>query len=185
MRKMNAERFSKGKTTLVLSLLAAMLLTAGCADGNKQNTPDGKPNGEDGTVSPRVYPALSSVAETLMAEYTFPEMYELPEDQIEGEFGVSLDDFSDIYAATTVEYPGIERIFLGVAKDDASLEDAKDDLAAYFEMLKKEYVDYIPSEYKKAKNLDVYTDDDFLCLVVCDDGKEALNCVKKAVSAES
>ena len=167
------------RKTAIIALLM-LILTASFSCSDKSNI---KENDSENEIAEneKSYPAMSEISADLIENYSFPNMYTVPQEQIESEFGVLLSDFSDVSAAVTTEYPGIERIFLGIAKDDESLQNAKKQLNDYFDMLKAEYIDYLPAEYKKAKNAEIYTDGNFICLVVCSDYKDALKYIKTEI----
>ena len=157
-----------------------LILTASFSCSDKSNIKENDSENEI-TENEKSYPAMSEISADLIENYSFPNMYTVPQEQIESDFGINLSDFSDVSASVTTEYPGIERVFLGVAKDEESLENAKEQLNIYFDMLKAEYIDYLPAEYKKAKNVEIYTNENFICLIVCSDYKEALKYVKAEI----
>lgn len=169
---------------IISAVLAAVLLAAFPVSCSK-NDKDENINEENtvGNEDNQSFPEMSELAKKLTDDFDFPDMYVLPEDQIEAEFGVIPSDFSDICAVTTAEYPGIERIFLGVIAEESSkhISDIEERLNNYLEMLKAEYIDYIPSEYKKSKNAEVYTDGSFVALVICDDCKKALDTLQASI----
>lgn len=167
------------RKTAIIALLM-LILTASFSCSDKSNI---KENDSENEIAEneKSYPAMSEISADLIENYSFPNMYTVPQEQIESDFGINLSDFSDVSASVTTEYPGIERVFLGVAKDEESLENAKEQLNIYFDMLKAEYIDYLPAEYKKAKNVEIYTNENFICLIVCSDYKEALKYVKAEI----
>lgn len=167
-------------------LLLTALLTAGlcaCSDKESSLSPDGDSpqqenlsgNVEEETVS------VKNIADDLLENGSFPAMYELNEKEIERQFNLSPSLFSQVYAASADEYPGIECIFIGQLADEASKDEVTDALNSYLETLKAEYVDYLPAEYAKAKQVKVYSKSDFVCLVVAGDSDKALNIVKNHI----
>ena len=112
---------------------------------------------------------LKELGELIINTYAFPEMYILEKDEIKGEYGVSIENIDEVFAAVPMEYPGIERVFLAKISDSNLLEIAKTELNKTFDTIKAEYIDYLPDEYKKAKDVDIQYKNDILYLIISED----------------
>lgn len=125
--------------------------------------------------------SATQLSGTILDEYTFPAMYEVPTDELLAEFGISDKHFSEVSAYTTEEPYGIERVFFAIVKDGESIENAKTELTAYFDMIKGQSANYDPVEFAKAENASVYSNGNLLALVICEDSDGALNKVKELI----
>lgn len=163
---------------LFLSLLLLSVFTA-C----KKQAPDNKDSElPDDTKTKIVSFTVADIATDLIDNAEFPDMYTMSDSEIERQFGFSAGQFTEVYAAAADQYPGIERIFLGKLKNpEEDKTETVDALNRYLETLKAEYIDYVPSEYDKAKNVSVYEKDDYVCLVIAKDSDSALKIVKNYI----
>ncbi len=115
--------------------------------------------------------------EIIKENYTTEDsgMREVPEDKIvEMTFAhsVNMENFSEVYACNQAEYPNIDKIFIGVAKDKDSLKTAEEQLAALSEKTAKIYADYDAEAADRAKNFEIRKDGLIICFVMgenCDD----------------
>lgn len=163
---------------LLAFLLAASLYSCKKEDGGNQ----GNTNTDIDIIDTEETAfTVADVANDLLENASFPAMYTLSSAEAELQFGISSDDVSELYAATADEYPGIERIFIAKLSENADKKAAKESLEAYLEALKAEYIDYLPTEYAKAKNVSVYESGDYICLVIAEDSTAALNIVKNYI----
>lgn len=180
---------------IAVLLSALILATALCACQNKQddlsqpslpNTPDQSTDSTDSSTDSDNGEAdsftLDTVADDLLENASFPAMYTLNDaDEIALQFGVKTENFTEVYAATADQYPGIERIFLAKYTEDADRDGVYSALNDYLETVQAEYIDYVPSEYAKSKNVTVYADGDYVALVIAGDSAKALNIVKNYI----
>ncbi len=160
---MKNKNIIKKLTVLTLCLTAILYVVCACASDNDDRQP----------VS------VSYLAYELLDECDFPAMYELPAEDIEGTFGVSSDNFVEVYAAVADEYPLIERILVGKLNSDADKEAVINDLNENFEALKNDYAGYAPEEYAKAKNVKIYEKNGLVCFVIVSDYSEAIEVIKE------
>ncbi len=178
------------KKSTILALLSALLLATAlnsCQSTRKNNIdPDQSDdqtlqNGDSDTLETDVF-ALNTVANDLLENASFPAMYTLTDDdEISLQFGVDAENFVEMYAACADQYPGIERIFLAKYAENADREGVQTALNDYLETLKAEYIDYVPAEYEKAKNVSLCTDGDYVALVIAGDSDNALKIVKQYI----
>ncbi len=117
----------------------------------------------------------------VMENYDFPAMYEVPSEELIAEFAISDEYFSEVSAFTTEEPYGIERIFFGLVKEDASTLDAKAELESYFQKIKDQSENYDAFEFAKAENAQVFTKGNFIALVICEDSEGALSYVEELI----
>ena len=175
------------KKITVALLLSLLLITPLCAcqkqvsdtDSNSDQT-QVTPKGDDETEKEPSF-TVKDIADDLSKNAAFPVMYVMTDEEIERQFDFSADLFSELYASAADQYPGIERSFIGKLKDGENKQTVIDSLNQYLETLKAEYIDYVPSEYDKAKNVSVYDKDDYVCLVIAEDSAEALKIVKNYI----
>ena len=164
------------KITLLLLLLLLSVPFSACT--KKQPIDDTIPEkGNNETVSV----AVSDIATDLIDNGNFPDMYTMSDSEIERQFGFSAGQFTEVYAAAADQYPGIERIFIGKLENSDDENEIVDALNRYLETLKAEYIDYVPSEYDKAKDVSVYEKGDYVCLVIAGDSDAALKIVKNYI----
>ena len=164
------------KISLLLLLLLLSVPFSACS---KKQPVDGTipEEGQNETVSF----AVSDIASDLIDNGDFPDMYTMSDSEIERQFGFSAGQFSEVYAAAADQYPGIERIFIGKLENSDDKNEIVDALNRYLETLKAEYIDYVPSEYDKAKDVSVYEKGDYVCLVIAGDSDAALKIVKNYI----
>lgn len=164
------------KITLLLLLLLLSVPFSACT--KKQPIDDTIPEkGNNETVSF----AVSDIATDLIDNGNFPDMYTMSDSEIERQFGFSAGQFTEVYAAAADQYPGIERIFIGKLENSDDKNEIVDALNRYLETLKAEYIDYVPSEYDKAKDVSVYEKGDYVCLVIAGDSDAAMKIVKNYI----
>lgn len=183
------------KIILCLTIAASVILFAACnntSDTEKNNLPDdpainvSDPIQNQDEVEKLVdsdshdpESAATVLGMSIIENFSFPEMYILEKDEIKGEYGVNTDNIEDIFAAVPMEYPGIERVFIAKIKDKAVSDTAKEQLATNFDTIKAEYIDYLPEEYKKAKDVEIFNKNDLLVLVISEDYDAIISYINK------
>ncbi len=125
---------------------------------------------------------VNVLSERITSECSFPEMFVLDADSIEGEFGVDPSLLSEFYAAVPVEYPGIERIFLAKTADISNTSVVLESLQSTFDTIKAEYIDYLPTEYEKAKDAEIISSGDFVALVISADSGNAAKIISESLN---
>ena len=157
------------KTAFKILLSAAIVLTsfafASCTEETK--TIEVVPN---------------DLSNQILTNFDFPAMYNVQQGELSYEFAMNEDYYSDFSAYTTEEPYGIERIFFGIVKDTADVDTAKAELESYFQMIKDQSENYDPVEFAKAEDASVYSEGNFICLVICEDSANALNEVKEIIN---
>ena len=122
------------------------------------------------------------LADAIFETFKFPAMYNVPTDELMAEFAVSSDSFSDVAAYTTEEPYGIERVFIGIVKEDADMNLAKTELENYFQLIKNQSENYDPVQFAKAEDAYVFEKGNLLCLVICEDSQKAVETVKEIIN---
>lgn len=140
-----------------------------------------------GEVSDQNENALQTItvdvlSDSITSQCSFPEMFVLDADSIEGEFGVDPSLLSEFYAAVPVEYPGIERIFLAKTADISNTSVVLESLQSTFDTIKAEYIDYLPTEYEKAKDAEIISSGDFVALVISADSGYAAKIINESLN---
>lgn len=186
------------KIIIALSLTVSVLFFASCEKTSEQpidTQPDQTEITNDSTVSdisetdetenteiseptdteiteepaPEIITETETLGFSLIEKFSFPEMYVLEKDEIKGEFGVSADICDEVFAAVPIEYPGIERIFIAKITNSENASSANESLSKTFDTIKAEYIDYLPDEYKKAKDVEIYNKNELLVLIISED----------------
>ena len=158
------------KTTKIFSFLicAALLLSSVCGCAKKQQETNN--DVVDETAEAETY--FNDIVDVIDAVYAPSEngMYVIDEASVSGEFGnLDMSYFTKVYAYGELEYPNLDRIFLGLAKDKESLKAATDALNAFPGILIDIYDDYDADAAKQAESAATKTSGLFVCFVVHED----------------
>ncbi len=158
------------KTKRISALIcAALLLSSFCGCEKKQEiVPDDNQVTE--VAASEIY--FNDIVDVIDAVYAPCEngMYVIDEASVSGEFGdLDMSCFSKVYAYGELEYPNLDRIFLGLAKDKESLKAATDALKAFPGKLIDIYDDYDADAAKQAESAATKTTGLFVCFVVHED----------------
>lgn len=127
------------------------------------------------------YPDMKTLSAEIYENCIFPEMFEPEDADIKGEYGVDASLFDDFYAASPLEYPGIERMFFGVVSDRSNIQEIVSDLGNTLETVKAEYIEYIPTEYDKAKDSEIIVKDRFVSLIITADYDKAVEIINNNI----
>jgi hypothetical protein len=127
------------------------------------------------------YPAAKDLAEEILSSCSYPDMFILEQETIKGEYGVDSALFDDIYASSPTEYPGIERLFIGVVSDKNDVQTIVDNLSKTLDTVKAEYIEYIPQEYEKAKSTEIIIKDRMVAMVITADYDIALEIINNNI----
>ena len=160
----------KAKHFITLLLAATMLFVSCSCNGNNINNTETKKE-----IS------IAEITENILSECTFPDMYALTKEELEGEYGVDAALITDFYAAVPTEYPGIERIFIATTANASDTGTVIAELFATFETVKAEYKDYLPDEYTKTRNAKIISDDNFVSLIICENADTANDIIKNHI----
>ena len=173
------------RTTTLLAAILLILSLCSCAkqnaDVDKEKETDQNPPVNETEQEENDNISISDIADELIQSGSFPDMYVMNNSEIERQFDLSIDTFSEVYASAADQYPGIERIFISKLNDKEDMDTVADALNQYLETLKAEYIDYVPSEYEKAKDVSVYKKGLYVCLVVSQDSEASLDIVKEYI----
>ena len=161
----------KTKKLLTLLLCIALIAVSLCACTKTTENSDGDidQNATDVAAS-EIY--FNDIIDVIDAVYAPSEngMYVIDEASVSGEFGdLDMSYFSKVYAYGELEYPNLDRIFLGLAKDKDSLKAATDALNAFPGKLIEIYNDYDAEAAKQAESAATKTAGLFVCFVVHED----------------
>lgn len=165
-----AETMNLKKLT-VLFLTAIILMLALCSCKNEETLSlEAEPE--------EVKDKYEEYVEIVKENYTTEEsgMREVPADKIVKmaftHAPVDMENFSEVYVCSQAEYPNIDMVFIGVAKDEECLKKAEEQLSSYSEKTAKIYADYDAVAADRAKNFEIRKDGLIICFVMgenCDD----------------
>ncbi len=154
-------------TTLIIC--SALLLSSFCGCEKKQQLVS-ENNDVPEVAASEIY--FNDIIDVIDAVYAPSEngMYVIDEASVSGEFGdLDMSCFSKVYAYGELEYPNLDRIFLGLAKDSESLKIATDALKSFPGKLIDIYDDYDADAAKQAESAATKTTGLFVCFVVHED----------------
>lgn len=159
----------KTKRITTLFLCAALLIASFCGCEKKQETVSDENQITEVAASETYF---NDIIDVIDAVYAPSEngMYVIDEASVSGEFGdLDMSCFTKVYAYGELEYPNLDRIFLGLAKDKESLKTATDALNAFPGKLIDIYDDYDADAAKQAESATTKTTGLFVCFVVHED----------------
>ena len=154
-------------TALILCAFLLLASFCGCAKKQAETTNDDAANE---VAASEIY--FNDIVDVIDSVYAPSEngMYVIDEASVSGEFGdLDMSYFTKVYAYGELEYPNLDRIFLGLAKDKESLKAATDALNAFPGKLIDIYDDYDADAAKQAESAATKTSGLFVCFVVHED----------------
>lgn len=169
------------KITTLLLCLALLASFSGC---DKKQPQEDNQNDINITEINTSEENFDSIVDVIDAVYAPSEngMYVIDEASISGEFGdLDMSYFTKVYAYGELEYPNLDRIFIGLAKDKDNLKSATDALNKVPGKLIDIYDDYDADAAKQAENAATKTSGLFVCFVVHEDCNDIVKTIADAI----